>query len=236
MARKPVAEKPVAEAPEATQPEATKDRREIPGGFPYTQAPGVLKKAVARLLISERPPHFDTDFLSTVLGASGGSARPIVPLLKRTGLLTSDGTPTERYAQFQSDSKRSQAAFEALKSGWPELFRKNRYAHKLNRSEVDDLFVEITGLTRTDPIFRAITNTYDVFREYAKDAAIGPEGTPESETPKADQKHFTPPAPAIQKGGFSIGLSNQINIVLPETTDINVYHSIFKALRESLLQ
>ncbi len=213
-----------------------KERREIPGGFPYTTAPGVLAKALARILECERPTQFSYDFLYTVIGVTGGSARAIIPILKRTGFLAADGSPTERYGQFQSQTKRANAALEALKTGWSELFRRNRYANRLNKNDVDDLFVEVTGLKKSDQVFRAITSTYGVFREYAKDAS------PESEKNEQD-KSITAPiengassfSSSSENGSIRLGLSNQINIILPETTDINVYHSIFKALKESLL-
>jgi len=230
-----VAVKKDANAAPTEQAQPSKERREIPGGFPYTPSPGVLAKALARIPISERPAQFTHDFLSTVIGVSGGSARVIVPILKRAGLLSGDGTPTERYAQFQSQGKRANAALEALKTGWPELFRKNRYADRLEKAEVDDLFVEITGFKKSDPVFRAISSTYQVFREFSKGA-----------TAEIDSEIVHSPAeknnpPTVEDSGKSassirLGLSNQINIILPETTDINVYNSIFKALRESLLQ
>lgn len=215
---------------------AAKERREIPGRFPYTPAPGVLGRALARIVVSERPSQFSYDFLSTVLGVSGGSARAVIPILKRAGLLNSDGTPTERYAQFQSERKRANAALEALRAGWPELFRKNRYAERLEKSEVEDLFGEITGLKKTDPIFRAITSTYDVFREYAKDASSDNVSQDDDVEPVRSNSESAPSSSRPDIASLRLGLSNQINIILPETTDINVYHAIFRALRESLLK
>ena len=210
-----------------------RDRREIPGGFPYTPTPGVLSKALARLIVSERPPQFTHDFAATVLQAKGGSGRAVLPILKRTGLVNPDGTPRDRYAQFQIDAKRPQAALGALRTGWPELFRKNRYAHRLDKAETDDLFVEITGLTRNDPIFRSISSTYQVFREYAKGADEEREPEPVDDP---GLNILEPASPTVSGSHLQLGLTNQINIVLPETTDINVYHAIFKSLRESLLK
>lgn len=210
--------------------DTAKERREIPGNFPYTPSHGVLGKVLQKIIKSERPSRFDADFMSTVLSTSGGSARAIPPILKRAGLLTADGAPTERYAQFQSDSKRAVAALDALRTGWPELFRKNRYANRLGKAELDDLFVEITGLTKTDQVFRAIIGTFNVFCEYAKDANEESHGKGESNE-GSEEEGFEG-----EKSKIRLGISNQINLVLPETADINVYHSIFRAIRESLLR
>lgn len=153
--------------------------------------------------------------------------------MKKTGLLSNDGTPTERYAQFQTDSRRSEAALEALKSGWPEVFRKNRYAHRLDKSAVDDVFKEITGIQKTDPTFKAIVSTFNIFKEYAKSAAEASGGT---DLPEAPQSRPVAEANASGQGGDRpLNLSTQINIVLPETTDITVYNAIFKSIQEHLL-
>jgi hypothetical protein len=53
--------------------------------MPYTGSSGVLKRVLEKLPISEKPSVFTTDFLSTVLGASGGAARPIIPNLRLRG-------------------------------------------------------------------------------------------------------------------------------------------------------
>lgn len=212
-------------------------RRTIPGNFSYTTAAGVLAKVVAKLIVSERPPRFTTDFLGSVLGSTGGSSRPIIPILKKAGFLRSDGVPTDIYAQFQSESKRSNAALEALRTGWPELFRRNQYAHRLERKATEDLFVEITGLKRDDPTFRAIISTYYVFQDYAKDATGLDEDPQPSEIggPGSTSPLEMREEPKHSSGGLKLGLVNQVSIVLPETTDINVYNAIFRSLKENLL-
>lgn len=61
-------------------------RREIPGNLPYTPTHGRLAEALKSLIDAERPQHFNESFLDGVLNIRGGSARPIPPILKRTGL------------------------------------------------------------------------------------------------------------------------------------------------------
>ena len=97
-------------------------RRKIPGGLPYTSSPGVLKRVIDRIPTTEKPGTFNTDFLGTVMGATGGAARPIIPILKATGLLNQSGNPTELYAQFQTDAGRPVAALQALRNGFGEIF------------------------------------------------------------------------------------------------------------------
>ena len=68
--------------------------------LPYLASPGLIPKILGKIQEARRPERFTQDFLETKLGFGGGSARAIIPLLKRTGFLSSDGTPTRLYDQF----------------------------------------------------------------------------------------------------------------------------------------
>ena len=213
-------------------PEKT-TRRKIPGGLPYTSSPGVLKRVLEKIPTSEKPAVFTADFLGTVMGATGGASRPIIPILKSTGLLNQTGSPTELYAQFQTDAGRSTAALKAARNGFAEIFRRNQYAHKADEATLIDVIVAITGLPKRDSIVRYIANTFQVFQEYAKQAR---EDTTGEEVPDAEQA--TGGTPSINSAGQGDGrlqLSYNINVVLPETTNVEVYNAIFRSLKGNLL-
>src|SRR5690606_24001603 len=84
---------------------------------PYLNAYGNSTKALERIRTAQAPPRFTQDFLGTTLDLRGGSATPLIPFLKRTGFLGSDGVPTELYKRFRNPSKSQAAAAEALKTG-----------------------------------------------------------------------------------------------------------------------
>ncbi len=212
--------------------------REIPGNFPYTTSPGVFSKILQKIIEAERPSKFSGDFLNTVLGFSGGSALVVPPILKRTGFLNADTTPTELYNQFKSEGGRSQAAFEALKIGYSELFKRNEYAHKLEDAGLRDLLVTITGLNKGDPVIRAIAGTFSAFKYYIDPAKLSI-GVKKANEPQVEDN-------AEEEAGFesssqksknnSLGLIYNINLVIPNTDDPNVLNAIFRSLRENLLR
>lgn len=223
-----------SEAKKDTKPVPAKvaaSRRAIPGNFSYTPSHGRLRDALNGIIRAERPDKVSGDFVETVLGISGGSGRAIPPILKRIGFVSSDGTPTDLYAKFQSESARSQAALEGLRAGFGELFKRNTYAHKLSEPEVRDLLVEITGLKKDNQTLGAILGTFEAIRGFVKeDAKIAPQREEQNDLGKSD--------PASREGlaNAAFGLSYQINIVLPETSDISVFNAIFRSLRENLLR
>lgn len=181
---------------------------------------------------AERPDVFNRDFLGSVLSITGGSAAATLPILKSTGFLSSDSSPTEIYSRFQTESGRANAALDALKKGYADVFRKNKFANKLDDGALKDLLVEITGLKKSDTVITSICGTMRAFLDYAKDASLTK--TPENGTHTRDEstdKNNAPP-----NNSSNIGLIYNVNIVLPETTNIEVYNTIFRSLKSNLLQ
>lgn len=209
-------------------------RRNIPGNLPYTTSIGVLKRVLEKIPTSEKPSTFNYDFMTTVLDASGGAARQALSMLKKFGFISSEGTPSEIYSEFQTEGGRSSAALKALKHGFAEVFRRNQFAHKADEDKVRDIIVAITGLPKTDPILKYILNTFQALQDYAKAAKEAKEeksGTSEEALPEADRGSST-----TDTFRPNLGLSYHFNIVLPETTNIEVFNSIFKSLKENLLK
>jgi hypothetical protein len=212
-----------------------KERREIKGNLPYTPYPGSLKTVLDSIIVAERPDKFSTNFLETVLKQTGGGARSVPPLLKKMGFLEGDGTPTDRYSRFKTDSKRAQAAAEGLRAAFSELFRRNEYIDKATEENIKDLIVEVTGLPKTDNIIRLIYNSFDVVRSFVP-AEMRGNLRPENSQPEEGQ--VTPHDDSRDSHGPSVkklGISYQINIVLPETDDPMVFDAIFKSLKRNLL-
>jgi hypothetical protein len=208
-------------------------RREIPGDIPYTPTHGRLSEALKALIDAERPPKFNESFLESYMRISGGTARAIPPILKRTGFLNSDNSPTERYSRFKSDSSRSRAALEGLRQGFSEIFKRNEYAHKLSDDKIRDIIVEITGLNKNDNIVGYMLGTFNAFRQHVKDSVDEPKGTEKAPPTAATQ---TGQQPSRNVGNREFTLVNQISVVLPETTDVQVYNAIFESIRKNLLE
>ena len=206
--------------------------RQIGGNLPYTPSVGVLKRALQKIIESERPAKFNKDFLNTVFEISGGASMPVIPILKKTGLLAESGSSTSIYAEFQTEGGRANAALQAMRNGFQEIFKRSQYAHKADKDKIIDLIVAITGLAKSDRIVGYIYNTFQAFQDYAKDASDGADTRRE----QAGSQSLEPPPSHGSGSRVPIGLAYQINIILPEFTNIDVFNSIFKSLREYLLK
>jgi hypothetical protein len=208
--------------------------RQIGGNLPYTSSVGVFKRALQKIIESERPAKFNKDFLNTVFEITGGASMPVIPILKKTGMLAENGSPTSVYAEFQTEGGRANAALQAMRNGFQEIFKRNQYAHKADKDKIVDLIVAITGLTKSDRIVGLIYNTFQAFQDYAKGASD--RADTKREQPDAGAQSSEQSVSQGQGSSVPIGLAYQINIILPESTNIDVFNSIFKSLRENLLK
>jgi hypothetical protein len=200
--------------------------------LPYVLAYGLITKALDKIKSAATPERFTQDFLSTKLALKGGSAKPVIPFLKRIGLLGSDGVPTERYKKFRNPVNTGTAAAEGLRQGFKPLYDRNEYAHDLNDKDLKGLIVEATGLEPEVSTVRAIIGSFKALKAFAKF---------DGETPEEEAKDFEEDGEEqkTEEEGISrprLGLSYTINLNLPATSDIAVFNAIFKSLREHLLR
>jgi hypothetical protein len=212
-------------------------RRDIQGNLPYLPSPGTLKTVLDRIIDAHRPDRFNADFLENVLNLKGGSGRASIGLLKKMSFLNGDSSPTDLYAKFKTAGGRSNAAYLGLRSAYPEVFRKSEYAHTANEAKLNDIVVEITGLQKTDPIARHIKNTFNTIRSYiTEDVKAEQAAEPELQDIQPLPGSRSAHSESQVSSGNGIRLSYNINIVLPETSDLAVLNAIFRSLKDNLLR
>lgn len=198
---------------------------------PYMTAYGRLAKALERIKTAQTPPRFTQDFLETKLNLKGGSARPIIPFLKRTGFLGSDGTPTELYKRFRGTAAQSgAAAAEALRTGYAPLYEVNEYVHDVNDADLKGIIVQVTGSEPTSSTVQAIVGSFKALRAVADFDVSSEEEAPVEELTLGTKEDRGPRGTV---GSLKLGYT--INLNLPATSDVAVFNAIFKSLRENLL-
>ena len=200
--------------------------------LPYMIAHSVISRTLEKVITAATPDRFTQDFLVTKLGVKGGSAKPVIPFMKRTGFLGTDGAPTDLYKRFRNPAESGYAAAQALRIGFAPLYEMNEYAHDLSDKELTGIIVQSTGLEADSRITKAILWSFKALKEYA--LFDGEQG--EAEPVKAVE---TVPvvAPRKTEHGLPSGvnISYTINLNLPATSDIAVFDAIFKSLKENLL-
>ena len=202
------------------------------GKLPYLNAYGNITKALERIQAAATPPRFTQDFLATKLNLSGGSAKPLIPFLKRTGFLGSDGVPTDIYKRFRNTNVRGRAAREALQTGFRALYEVNEYIHDASNKQLEGVVVQVTGAEPDSTVVKSVIGSFKALKAFAsfEESAEEEEHGHDKETGIGS----SPPEQVVLSKG--LGLSYTINLNLPPTSDIAVFDAIFKSLKEHLLR
>lgn len=201
--------------------------------LPYVTAHGNITKALEKIQAASTPPRFTHDFLATKLGMSGGSARPVVPFLKRIGFIASDGTPTDLYKQFRgTDAQRGAAAAKGLHEGYAPLYEVNEYAHELDETKLKALAVQVTGEEKDSNTITLIAKSFKALDAFADHEATADNLVDLAGTGEGDV--VVPPGSARPMEALNLGYT--INLQLPATSDVAVFDAIFKSLRDHLLR
>jgi len=201
--------------------------------LPYLNASGNITKVLTKIKDAETPPRFTGDYLATTLQMPGGSAKPVVPFLKRTGFLASDGVPTELYKRFRG-AEQGAAAAEALRQGYKALYRVNEYAHDATDPKLKDLIVQVTGAEKGAARVSAIASSFKALRAFADFSESAKNtGGAESDTVNDDTGSSDGGEGSLAGG---IQLAYTINLHLPSTPDIAVFDAIFRSLKEHLIR
>jgi hypothetical protein len=127
---------------------------------------------------------------------------------------------------------------QALRAGFPEIFKRSEYAHSVDEGKLRDIILEITGLKASDPVAIAIKSTFNVVKSFIPNG-MDPNSVEEdagSEEAVTAPLQTAPVAAGRSRAGGGLGLTYNINIVLPETSDLRVLNAIFRSLKENLLQ
>jgi len=199
--------------------------------IPYVTAYGAVGRTLSKIKEATTPDRFTQDFLATKLDQKGGSPKPVIPFLKRTGFLASDGAPTQLYKRFRNNSQTGAAAAEALRQGYRPLYEANEYAHELSDDELKGLIVQVTGLEGDSGTAKAMIGSFKALREFADfEAVVKSEVEDDTDSPANGA--------GAQAGGVlgSVKLGYTINLNLPATSDVAVFNAIFKSLRDNLLR
>jgi hypothetical protein len=199
---------------------------------PYVQAYGNITKALEKIRQAQTPPRFTQDFLETKLAMKGGSARPVIPFLKRTGFLGSDGTPTDLYKRFRgTDAQSGAAAAEALRIGYAPLYQVNEYVHAAKDSDIKKIIVQATGAEENSTAVKSAFGSFKALRTFAKfDAEVDDVVQEEAAAPQDERA-----VPVGETAATTIKLGYTIHLNLPATSDIAVFDAIFKSLRANLM-
>jgi len=128
---------------------------------------------------------------------------------------------------------------EGVKEAFSELYKRNEYTHDLTKEKLKNLIVESTGLESDSSTVKGTLGTFLALKAYADfDAEEQAEGSGDEVQDESVVQLSGKIPPAVQaksQATNTIGISYQINVILPDTDDPAVFNAIFGAMREHLM-
>lgn len=203
--------------------------------YPYMMSNNKISSILDNIKSAAKPPKFTHEFLKKI-GFSSTNDRAIIPLLKRLGFLTEDGTPTPFYDELRDATQHQFILADRIKALYQELFQINTNIHSASEAEVKGAISRVTGKDET-----TVGRYFNTFKTLVGLARF--DGSGSTAPVELPQKSKLPPnEPANQEEQkFQKNIKSNpqfhynIQIHLPATTDISVYNAIFKSLKENLL-
>jgi hypothetical protein len=206
---------------------------------PYMPSVANLHKILDAIQNAGAPDAFGLDFLKD-LGFTSSNDRAVIKLLKFIGLLDSGGKPTQAYKEFMDQSKAKTILGVRLRKAYDDLFLSDKDAQTRTVERLKGWFKTKTGAG--DAVANKMATTFKSLASYAtflqKDDW---EEKREVDEAAIEEKLLTPPDKTgakhekVDKPNFgAIGFTYRIEIHLPDTTNLETYRSIFRAIREEL--
>jgi len=205
----------------------------------YLNSVSKVQAIMAKIIAGTAPEKFTTEHLKTI-GFGASNDRTMVPLLKDLGFISADAIPTQRYHDYRNSARSRKVLGEALKEAYPEIFHISETPTQDDKPAIQGLFKSTHNVS--DQVAGFMANTFLVLLDIA-DVSHGEKSKVTKKTEhKAEPKHkevqsstTTVIQDSVVPHQAIANLRYNIEIHLPATNEIEVYNSIFKSLKEHLL-
>jgi len=195
-----------------------------------------LESIINSVINAKAPERFTNKFLED-LGYKSSNDRLIIGMFKALGLLDDNGQPLQRYYEFLDQTQTGKIIALGIQEAYEDIFNLRKDAQNLTNDEVKNKLKTITQGQKSDKILGLMAMTFRAFCDLADwDAAIKEEPEKTETTlivSKNDniQEAKTKTIPA----NTEMNLHYNIQIHLPETTNMAVYDAIFQSLKKHLM-
>ena len=133
--------------------------------FPYTTQPKALRRLLAEIPKRPKPPKITFDTLKAWNVSSNNNARTAIAVLKKIGLLGSNGEPTNSYTEFMKTGTGPAELGARIKEVYKTLFDDSHSPQNEPDDELQNLFnIHSGGGTDT---MRLQIQTFKALSEYA---------------------------------------------------------------------
>jgi uncharacterized protein AF_1681 len=202
----------------------------------YLSSTKNLESIFNSIINARAPERFTTKFLED-LGFKSSTDRLMVGMLKALGLLDENGQPTQRYYEFLDQSQSKKVIAKGIQEAYEDLFNLRKDAQNMSNEDVKNKLKTLTQGQKGDRVIDQMSLTFRALCNYADWTEDPIDQNPTKSTEGVEQKSevysatkTTGPASSSISG---MNLHYNIQIHLPETTNMAVYDAIFQSLKKA---
>ncbi|MEG3084706.1 DUF5343 domain-containing protein [Sphingomonas sp. PB2P12] len=197
---------------------------------------------------AKAPERFTTRFLES-LEFKSAADRLIIGVLKSLGFLDDQGRPTQRYFSFLDQTQSASILADAVRESYTDIFSVNINAQNLSKSELVNKFKTLSQGSFSESVLDKMATTFQALVKLSDFSSLPHvQDVVDNEHTESDRSTHYDEEPielrqrakprndrsSHQLGRNLGGLHYNIQIILPETRDPQVYDALFRSLSEHL--
>ncbi len=207
----------------------------------------LLKFFQETMLKVKVPDRVDSDWLATLGYNDRLNDARLIPILKELGFIDESGKPTNLYSDYRDTSKSKEVMKEALRSAYRDLYDTFENPHEHSDEDLSNFIKNKKNLSQSTA--NAATRTFKILASLAgliegikvsrskQETKRNQNKIKERTQTKVNEEPETGPSlPKDVLVKYPLSFAINIQIVLPETKDTEVYNNLFAALRKFISQ
>lgn len=207
----------------------------------YLNSTKNLESIINSVINAKVPDKFTTKFLED-LGFKSSNDRLVIGVFKALGLIDDNGQPLQRYYEFLDQTQTKKILAIGIQEAYEDLFNLRKDAQTLSNDEIKNKLKTLTQGQKSEKVISLMSMTFRALCDLADWSDID---TTNANAPSTSHQTLAVEPPLTQQTqtemqhpvgtNSKMNLHYNIQIHLPETTNMAVYDAIFQSLKKHLL-
>lgn len=191
-----------------------------------------LESIINSVVNAKAPDRFTNKFLED-LDFKSSNDRLVIGIFKALGLIDDSGQPLKRYYEMLDQTRTGEILAIGIQEAYEDLFNLRKDAQNLSNDEIKNKLRTLTQGQKSDDVISKMSSTFRALCDLADWSKPVPPKTPNPIEPNDDLPDETGEKEKLQAPEMNLHYNIQIH--LPETTNMAVYDAIFQSLKKHLL-
>ena len=194
------------------------------------------------ILGARAPERFTNKFLED-LGYKSSNDRLVTGILKSLGMLNDTGEPTQRYYAFLDQTQSKKIVAIGIQEAYEDLFAVKRDAQNMTQEEVKNKLQTLTQGQKGEKVIENMARTFKTLCDYADwsknlvqdSVKVDEQSEKSSGIEENNNDESVKIEPCTSEKKTEMALHYNIQVHLPETTNMAVYDAIFQSIKKHLM-